>query len=247
MNLQQFKDWALAQGEVGNPTADPNNAFKGQCVSLIQQYLNKVYNIAWVPRGDAKDWPTNPSVMNYFERVSSPQAGDIGVMGSNYGSGYGHIFIYTSPTKIIEQNGRVPLHISTGTAYAPIAILRRKGTGEIMVTPDSIMKSFLMAEIPATEKDLQNEAYYKDPNLLVDTLYNNGGQQNLLQPDDIKNFCKAMYHVEDDDSDLALASGSWKAAMYALAAKYPTQPSSVDEETKGLVKRLLDKLNLGGK
>ncbi len=128
MNLDQFKAWALASAQVGNP--NPSNSYLGQCVSLVQNYINKVYGIPWTPRGDAKDWATNSNVAQYFDKVSTPQAGDIGIMGSNYGGGYGHIFIYTSPNTILEQNGRVPLRVSTGAAYAnPIAILRRKGEG----------------------------------------------------------------------------------------------------------------------
>ena len=115
MDLSQFKDWAIGQGQVGNP--NPNNTYLGQCISLIQQYINKVYGIPWTPRGDAKDWPTNANVLSYFDKVSSPQAGDIGVMGSDYGNGFGHIFIYLTPNTILEQNGRVPLKVSTGSAY----------------------------------------------------------------------------------------------------------------------------------
>lgn len=129
MDLNTFRNWAIGQGQVSNPTADPNNAFPGQCVSLIQQYLNRVYGIAWTPRGHAKDWATNGNVLSYFDRVGSPQAGDIGISGATASNPYGHIWIYTSPTTILEQNGRVSRRVSTGAAYAnPIAILRRKGT-----------------------------------------------------------------------------------------------------------------------
>jgi hypothetical protein len=124
MNLQQFKDWAVAAGSVGKAT---DGGYIGQCVSLINQYLSKVYDIQAGAWGDAKDWATNGNVAKYFDKVSSPQAGDIGVSGATANNPYGHIWIYTSPTTIIEQNGRVPLRVSTGAAYTPIAILRRKG------------------------------------------------------------------------------------------------------------------------
>jgi len=35
-------------------------SYKGQCVSLIQQYLNKVFDVPYVARGHAKDWASNP-------------------------------------------------------------------------------------------------------------------------------------------------------------------------------------------
>ena len=126
MNLDQFKNWALGQGQVGKFT---DGLYVGQCVSLINQYLGRVYGISAGAWGNAADWANNGNVNQYFDHVGSPQAGDIGVMGTNYGGGYGHIFIYTSPSTILEQNGRVPLKVTTGGAYAnPIAILRRKGT-----------------------------------------------------------------------------------------------------------------------
>lgn len=125
MNLETFKNWALSQGQVGKFT---DGGFVGQCVSLINQYLGRVYGISAGAWGNAVDWANNGNVNQYFDHVSSPQAGDIGVMGTNYGGGYGHIFIYLSPNTILEQNGRVPLRVTTGGAYAnPIAILRRKG------------------------------------------------------------------------------------------------------------------------
>lgn len=126
MNLQQFINFSLNANSLGKYN---DGQFVGQCVSLINQYCYRVLGVQAGAWGDAKDWATSPEVLKYFDKVSSPQAGDIGVMGSNFGGGYGHIFIYTSTNTILEQNGRVPLKISTGSAYAnPIAILRRKGT-----------------------------------------------------------------------------------------------------------------------
>lgn len=125
MNLEQFKQWAIGQGQV----ATPANTYLGECVSLVQQYINKVYGIPFQARGHAKDWATNANVLSYFDRVSSPQAGDIGISGATASNPYGHIWIYLTPSTILEQNGRVSRRVSTGGAYAnPIAILRRKGT-----------------------------------------------------------------------------------------------------------------------
>ena len=43
MNLKEFEKWGLSQGSVGNPIAE--GSYKGECVSLVQQYLSKVHNI----------------------------------------------------------------------------------------------------------------------------------------------------------------------------------------------------------
>jgi len=125
MNLEQFKNWAISQGSVGKFT-DGN--YVGECVSLINQYLGRVFGIRAGSWGNAKDWATNGEVTKYFDKVSSPQAGDIGVSGATPTNPYGHIWIYLSPSLILEQNGKVSRRVSTSAPYfKPIAILRRKG------------------------------------------------------------------------------------------------------------------------
>lgn len=103
MNLCEFGSWALAQKSVANP----NGTYKGQCVSLIQQYLNKVFGIEYKPRGNAKDWINNP-LPEHLEKLNSNakiQEGDILVYGSEYGSGYGHIALIDINMKFFDQNG----------------------------------------------------------------------------------------------------------------------------------------------
>lgn len=125
MNLEQFKNWAISQGSVGKFT-DGN--YIGECVSLINQYLGRVIGIRAGSWGNAKDWATNGEVTKYFDKVSSPQAGDIGVSGATPTNPYGHIWIYLTPNLILEQNGKVSRKVSTSAPYLkPIAILRRKG------------------------------------------------------------------------------------------------------------------------
>lgn len=105
MNLAEFEDWALAQKSVANP--EPNNKYKGECVSLIQQYLNKVFGKEFKPYGNAKDWEDNYP-KEYFNKLSVKeklQSGDVLVYGSNYGKGYGHIGLIDVNMKFLDQNG----------------------------------------------------------------------------------------------------------------------------------------------
>lgn len=67
MNLADFGTWALNQRSVANPA--PNNKYKGQCVSLIQQYLYKVFGKSFKAYGNAKDWATNYP-KDYFTKLS---------------------------------------------------------------------------------------------------------------------------------------------------------------------------------
>ena len=120
--LNQFKDWAVRAGAVPNPTV---NTYLGECVSLVQEYINQVYGIPYQSRGNAKDWATNGNVLSYFDKVVSPQAGDIGVSGATRTNPYGHIWIYLSPTQVLEQNGRVSRRVTVNAPITnPKAILR---------------------------------------------------------------------------------------------------------------------------
>lgn len=105
MNLADFGSWGLAEGSVANP--EPNNKYKGQCVSLIQQYLYKVFGKSFKAYGNAKDWATDYP-KDYFTKLANntkPQPGDVLVYGSNYGGGYGHIGLIDVNGRWYDQNG----------------------------------------------------------------------------------------------------------------------------------------------
>ena len=100
MNLREFEKWALAQRSVANPA--PDGGFKGQCVSLVQQYLDKVCGIGFKARGNAKNWANNIiEGWDKFDVSNTVKAGDILV----YTSGtYGHIVIVDADLQCLEQN-----------------------------------------------------------------------------------------------------------------------------------------------
>lgn len=120
MTLNEFTNWALAQGSVGKAT---DGGYVGECVSLINQYLSKVHGINAGAWGHAKAWadPSNP-IRQWFTPVSRSQAGDIGV--STAGT-YGHIWIYRD-SDILEQNGRVARRVTISPDRNATVILRPK-------------------------------------------------------------------------------------------------------------------------
>lgn len=125
MILKEFENWALNKKSVGNPPPQ-NNSFEGQCVSLVQQYLYKVFGKTFKAYGNAKDWATNYP-KHYFKKVTGTlQAGDVLVYGSNYGKGYGHIAIVSSDKKFFDQNGTKSLKVAVASKIwsGYIAILR---------------------------------------------------------------------------------------------------------------------------
>ena len=127
MNLAEFGDWGLAEKSVANPGV---NTYKGQCVSLIQQYLYRVFGVPYKPRGNAKDWERNPlpDVLEKFSATTKLQVGDILVYGSNYGGGYGHMSLVDINFKFLDQNGVKKLEVGYQNQPFPdyVCVLRPK-------------------------------------------------------------------------------------------------------------------------
>ena len=79
--------------------------YAGQCVSLVQRYLNECLGYDLHPRGNAKDWVNTLQNEGIAKPVGKPaQAGDIIVYGSGYGGGYGHIAVALGNGKMFDQN-----------------------------------------------------------------------------------------------------------------------------------------------
>lgn len=130
MNLIEFESWALAQGSVGNPT--PEGSYKGECVSLIQQYLNKVFNIPFKPRGNAKDWAyIDIEGFNKFAPDNTPKPGDILVY--TWGE-YGHMAIVTVEMKSLEQNKNGNRIVTLGNIEKGYAIIQRPVTVDLGIS-----------------------------------------------------------------------------------------------------------------
>lgn len=91
MDLDQFRIWALDQGVVCKHAGSGGLPFCGECVSLINQYCWKVLSIQAMAWGHAKDWGNNAATLYFFDLVSSPRAGDIGVSDATRSNPYGHI------------------------------------------------------------------------------------------------------------------------------------------------------------
>ena len=110
MNLREFGDWGLKMESVGNPEV---NTYVGQCVSLIQQYLYKVFNIPYKPRGNAKDWEyVNIPGFKKISKYEALEKGDILVYGSEYGNGYGHLGLIDYNMNFYDQNGFKKLKVA---------------------------------------------------------------------------------------------------------------------------------------
>ena len=76
---------------------------KGQCVSLIQQYLVQCLEQPAKPRGNAKDWINTYPAEGLGTITDSPRKGDI-IVFPNEAQGYGHIAIYVDANTLYDQN-----------------------------------------------------------------------------------------------------------------------------------------------
>ena len=81
-----------------------NGVLKGQCVSLVQQYIGQCLEQPMKARGNAKDWIKSYVNEGLGSVVGAPQKGDLIVYDAPYGGGYGHIAIYIEPNKMYDQN-----------------------------------------------------------------------------------------------------------------------------------------------
>ena len=75
---------------------------KGQCVSLVQQYLLQCLEQPAKPRGNAKDWINTYVNEGLGTRTTSLRKGDI-IVFPNEANGYGHIAIFVDG-RISDQN-----------------------------------------------------------------------------------------------------------------------------------------------
>lgn len=101
-SLQSFREWCVAKGgKIGNPNLF--QTYKGECVSLVQQYLYQVFGIAYKARGNA-----NAFVPPNFARKTgvAPKPGDI--LRYQHGRGgagrLGHIGIVDDERLFLNQN-----------------------------------------------------------------------------------------------------------------------------------------------
>lgn len=85
----------------GKKIALPNGSQKGQCVSLVQQYIHQCLGQPIKARGHAKQWKTTYVNEGLGKITKNPKYGDIIV----YDVGkYGHIAIYINSNIMYDQN-----------------------------------------------------------------------------------------------------------------------------------------------
>ncbi len=84
------------------PNTDHDTNLKGQCVTLVQNYIYSCLGQPYTARGNAVDWIQTYVNEGLGYTVSDQKTGDI-IVFPNEASGYGHIGIWVDG-KIYDQN-----------------------------------------------------------------------------------------------------------------------------------------------
>lgn len=117
----------------GSSVASPEGTFKGQCVSLVRQYMLQVDGFKSGPLGDAAQIPYNPTFLKAYEKVKKRQVGDLMFWGNDAGTWTGpagHTAIYDGGSTMYNQNYNNSLKVSFNTLFTPgfIGYYRKKET-----------------------------------------------------------------------------------------------------------------------
>lgn len=100
-SLEKFIEEAKGT-QVDVPWVTEPSRLKGQCVSLIQQYISQCLEQPAKSRGNAKDWIQSYVNEGLGYTVADQKTGDL-IVFPNEADGYGHIAIYVDG-KLYDQN-----------------------------------------------------------------------------------------------------------------------------------------------
>lgn len=151
--LEQFKNDTLG-GRFGVPGTSNTNlgdpAYAGQCVSYVRLYMEEVLGIKTAVWGHAVNYWTHASVLAHFDKVQTPQDGDIVVWGDdpgNWTTEYGHIAIWYKG-QILNQNfgGNLKVTINSHFTQGLLGYLRPKNKGGNMAEKVNLDTARILAD-----------------------------------------------------------------------------------------------------
>lgn len=264
--LEQFRSWALSQGQVGKYD---DGQYRGECVSLINQYCYRVLDVPAKAWGHAKDWASNAAPLAHFDKVSNVQAGDILVYPATSNNAYGHIEIALGHGQALGQNRHFDYRIRQAALLGGyIAVLRKKGTpkgGDMVTNEDQLNRLYdSVLRRPRGAGEGNNVYLGKDSGFVFDDLYKSVERKDRIAADagekaalvsqvntlnsqvnqlttDKKNLnavADATAHERDElRSQLAQAWADLTAAKDQIAAQLTTG-TGVDQDTKDTLKNV---------
>ena len=171
----------------------------GQCVQWAELVLNLVYGLPYFFAPGAIDWweNTSGSLLNFDKIPYTPsmqiKAGDFVIYGTGVGSVFGHIDVAaedgtgTSYIGYDSNWGRdLTVHtVNHNDSYNQyiLGILRIKEANVAQLQPGDIDRAIkgMLGRQPTAE-ELGNQDYANNAALLIETLWNNGGEARFNTP-----------------------------------------------------------------
>lgn len=156
----------------------------GQCGNLVRQYWIEIDKTSPPSYVSSKDYWFNP--VPGYNKVSSPQKGDIAIYNGHGTFVDGHSAIYYDG-RVFEQNADPdgsPAHLFNRANTYLLGYLRKQGQGGNMpITTDqlySLIRGITQRE--PTQAEVTNQKYLDDPGFAIDTFWNNSGKQLYENP-----------------------------------------------------------------
>lgn len=210
LTLKQFIDKTI-NTVVGFEHSD---RLKGECVTLVQEYIRLCHGIPFKARGNAKDWAE--SCYDIATKTDKPQYGDIIVWGANATkSGYGHVAIYIDENRYYDQYvGVTAGYNKAGIKTKPIAYLRLKTKLIPDMTIDEVAREVIKGKYgnyPERKEKLEAEGYnYREVQDRVNEILN-------------ANKKEIIYTVKKGDT------------LSGIASRYGTTWQKIYEENKDVI------------
>lgn len=140
---------------LGKQVADNHGGYPGECVSFVKRYAQEALrvpdadSVLYVKDDKAKNaWLAPTPLQNqYFDKVNSPQNGDIAVYNGNYGD----IAVYLGGNQVVGQYGTpvfTPVAVRpSNQPGVPLGYLRLKGgsMSAVGVTDRNLVNNMYMA------------------------------------------------------------------------------------------------------
>lgn len=124
----------------GQKIPDNHGNYPGECVSLVKRYAQEVLgvpnadSVLYVPDDKAKNmwYKFTPAMEQYFDKVTSPQPGDIAVYDVGL---YGDVAVVTNSSQVFGQYGTPVFTPASERGIkepsVPIGYLRLKGDSDM--------------------------------------------------------------------------------------------------------------------
>lgn len=190
---------------------DNSGNYKGECLSLVKRYAQEVQNVPnadsvlYAINGAAKDlWLSpQPAQNQYYDKVNSPQAGDIAV----YTNGtYGDVAVYLGNGQVFGQLGTPVFQpAAVRSVGTPTGYLRLKGQDMPTLANETFVKAAYQIVLGRDASEVSQDEINANVGKQVDTLFFElaaSAERDSLNKQVITDFFKGALQRNPSESEL---------------------------------------------